>query len=308
MPLYHSSIMENLPAVLTFIAVSLATIIGLFLLLRTLKHRKQHAAAIQMMTARLTEALRRNCRVFARRQGKGRQVEEVEIRPETLTGGQLVFTAPPGAFSAEIRGSEMSLFLYYKQDDTYQYYTLTGKLARLEQSAAGQKGLFVLAPVLHEDQRRRFLRVHPPSFMCTINRVHYASAGANTSAELMTMNPETVTLGDISSGGVRLHVNSAFEGYRQLGKGDVILLNVTFINRDATMTTMDIAGTCLNVLPMPASGSTPPCKTLCVMFQRLSMQDPKNGRNVWIPVDQTSGIPGLHNWIMQVQMACRGTP
>lgn len=308
MPLYHTSIMENLPAVLTFIAMSLVVIIGSFLLFGALKQRKQHAVAMQLMTTRLTEALRRNCRVFVRRQGKGRQVvEEVEIRPESMDSGRLIFTASPGAFDAEARGREMSLFLYYKQDMNYQYYTLTGKLTHLEQSPAGQRGLFVLAPVLHEDQRRRFLRVSPPGFMCTINRVHYAPAGANTSDELMTMSTDAVTLGDISSGGVRLHVNSTFGGYRQLNKGDVILLNVTFINRDASMTTMDIAGTCLNVLSVPVNGPTPSCKALCVMFQRLSIPDPRNGRNVWIPVDQSSGIPGLHNWILQVQMACRGT-
>ena len=308
MPLYHSSIMQHLPAVLAFMAVSLAIILCSFMVFRHMKMRQDRRQALEVLSARLGEALRHNCRLFARRERPGALLpDEVEIRPAHLDGVQLGFSAGPGALAPDLVGKTLALFFYYKANNRYHYYTVQGNLVRLNRTANGLEGSFTLQTTVQEEQRRRFLRVSPPRFMCVINRLHHACGRDAAGAKFTLMSPDVVTLRDVSSGGLRLHVSPAFADYARLAKGDVIVLNITFTNRDATCTTMDIAGRCMNVIPVPGDGPTPPCKALCVMFQRLCIHNAEHEQRGWTPVDPVMGLPDLHSWVVQVQGVQRGS-
>lgn len=307
---------EQFPFLFGLIAVVCLLIYVVGHIARLIMQRREREEQTRAFYADLGKALHTNAQIFIKARDGNWNVQEVRGHFQNVSRDRVCVVTPGQApISPMWEGREVNVFFYVRREGRYDFQSFDAVVRVVRQSEFGPLAELKPLTLFLPTQRRAFVRFSPPSHCVQAFDVRCAKAEAGKTlgeeyqahqvAWQRLPRAESCVLKDISGGGARLHVVPDFPLYAELRPGDLVLLYIKLagVKRIGPIE-MITAGTCVNVRAVSGHDGSDPYKTLGITFSVYGEYSTENGKMVWKTVNPQRGLPGLANWVIQMQFVC----
>ena len=272
----------------------------------------EKAAAATMAESVLREALRQHGQISLLPMSHGLSGSTVTAIVQDVSGCTLKVLLERSEIDPQWRGGLVQVFIQFSVNEKQQQFIGEAQLQLATGNGLRIAGVLRLTSSLHQGQRRRYMRVTPPSSMLQVVDARFTSAagprqqpegGATTPSgtwhELATTQ---VDVRDISVGGLKAWVSLPEAQRDLLVAGCLCMFALRLVFRNGQSMQLLVVGALLRVTLRQERKNFGTFEAY-VRFERQA--ESHGGARRWSPVNPQVGVHNLLPWITDVQFATK---